>query len=89
MIGKRNINLNKSVLILLFLGLFTTQFLLIGAGTITQMATVDWFVTFGYDDEDQGYSCAVDSNGNAYVAGSYKINGSASNATLIKYDQNN
>ena len=88
MIGKKNINLNKISLILLFLGLFTTQFLVIGAGTITQMSTVDWFATFGYDDEDQGYSCAVDSNGNSYVAGSYKINGSNSNATLIKYNQN-
>ena len=65
-----------------------SQFLVIGVGTITQMAKVDWFVTFGYDDDDHGYSCAIDSNGNAYVAGEYKINGSNYNATLIKYNQN-
>lgn len=52
------------------------------------MATVDWYVTFGYDDTDQGYSCAVDSNGNAYVAGVYNIDGGNNNATLIKYNQN-
>jgi hypothetical protein len=88
MIGKKNIKLNKITLILLFMGLCGSQFLVIGVGTITQMATVDWFVTFGYDDDDQGYSCAVDSNGNVYVAGDCKINGSNYNATLIKYDPN-
>ena len=88
MIGKKNIKLNKTILILLSLGLCGSQFLVIGVGTITQMATVDWYATFGYDDLDQGYSCAVDSNGNAYVAGDCKINGGNYNATLIKYDQN-
>ena len=88
MIGKKNVKLKKNVLILLFLGLWGSQFLVIGVGTITQMATVDWFVTFGYDNDDHGYSCAIDSNGNAYVAGEYKITGSNYNATLIKYNQN-
>ena len=64
MIGKKDVKLNKIVLVLLFMGLCGSQFLAIGVGTITQMATVDWYVTFGYDDVDQGYSCAVDSNGN-------------------------
>ncbi len=88
MIGKKNVKLNKPILILLILGFSGSQFLVIGVGTITQMATVDWFATFGYDNEDQGYSCAVDSYGNAYVAGDCKINGGNTNATLIKYDQN-
>ncbi|MHA1507168.1 MAG: SBBP repeat-containing protein [Promethearchaeota archaeon] len=88
MIGKKNFKLNKNILILLVLGLCMSQFLVIGVGTITQMAKVDWYVTFGYDDDDHGYSCAIDSNGNAYVAGEYKINGSNYNATLIKYNQN-
>jgi len=65
-----------------------SQFLVIGVGTITKMATVDWYATFGYEDLDQGYSCAVDSYGNAYVAGDCKVNGGNTNATLIKYDQN-
>ncbi|KAF5428047.1 MAG: Beta-propeller repeat-containing protein [Candidatus Methanomarinus sp.] len=88
MIRKKNIKLNKNILILLFLGLFGSQFIVIGGSAITQMATVDWYVTFGYDDLDQGYSCAVDSYGNAYVAGDCKVNGGNYNATLIKYDQN-
>jgi len=88
MTGKKNSKLNKILLMFLFMGLFGTLFLGKGVSTITEMATVDWYVTFGYDDVDQGYSCAVDSNGNAYVAGEYKINGSNTNATLIKYDQN-
>ena len=88
MIGKMNSKLNKILLMILFMGLFGTLFLGKGVSIITEMATVDWYVTFGYDDVDQGYSCAVDSNGNAYLAGEYKINGSNTNATLIKYDQN-
>lgn len=88
MIGKKNVKLKKNVLILLFLGLWGSQFLVIGVGTITQMATVDWYATFGYDNDDHGYSVAIDSNGNAYVAGEYKITGSNYNATLIKYNQN-
>ena len=87
MIRKKNIKLRKFLLILLFIGLSNSLFSVKGAGTITEMAIVDWYVTFGYDDVDQGYSCAVDSNGNAYVAGDTKINGSPSNATLIKYNQ--
>jgi len=86
--SKMKSNDRKKERILLFLGLWGSQFLVIGVGTITQMATVDWFVTFGYDNDDHGYSCAIDSNGNAYVAGEYKITGSNYNATLIKYNQN-
>ncbi|MBY9011792.1 MAG: SBBP repeat-containing protein [Candidatus Lokiarchaeota archaeon] len=88
MIGKMNSKLNKILLMILFMGFFGTLFLGKGVSTITEMATVDWYVTFGYDDVDQGYSCAVDSNGNAYVAGNSKINGGNTNATLIKYNQN-
>jgi len=73
---------------MLSLGLFGSQFQVIGVGAITEMATVDWYVTFGYDDVDHGYSCAVDTSGNAYVAGGTKINGGTTNATLIKYDEN-
>ena len=88
MIGKKNVKLKKNILILLFLGLWGSQFLVIGVGTITQMATVDWYATFGYDNDDHGYSVAIDSNGDVYVAGEYKITGSNYNATLIKYNQN-
>ena len=88
MIKKKKGKMNIIFLVLLFLGLYGSQFQVLGIGAITEMATVDWYVTFGYDDVDQGYSCAVDSNGNAYVAGGTKINGGPNNATLIKYDQN-
>ncbi len=73
MIRKKKVKLNTIFLVLVFLGLCGSQFQVIGVGAITEMATVDWYATFGYDDVDQGYSCAVDSNGNAYVAGDTKM----------------
>jgi hypothetical protein len=85
---KKKNNLRLYFLTLLFLGCFGAQNHVLGVDTITEMATVDWYATFGYDDVDQGYSCAVDSTSNAYVAGDTKLNGGVSNATLIKYDQN-
>ncbi|GAG58734.1 unnamed protein product, partial [marine sediment metagenome] len=56
--------------------------------TITELSTVDWYVTYGGEDLDQGWDCAVDSNNNSYLIGTTRLDGGATNATLLKYDIN-
>lgn len=45
----------------------------------------DWVKSWGYNETDHGYSVAIDSSGNSYIAGDVYQNG-ALNATVIKYD---
>ena len=56
--------------------------------TITELSTVDWYVTYGGEDSDEGWGCAVDSTNNSYLIGTTRLNGGATNATLLKYDIN-
>lgn len=44
----------------------------------------EWIQSWGYDEVDHGYSVAIDSNGNSYIAGDVTQNG-VLNATVIKY----
>jgi len=37
--------------------------------TITELSTVDWYVTYGGEDSDEGWDCAVDSTNNSYLIG--------------------
>ena len=53
--------------------------------TINELSTVDWYVTYGAEDTDQGWDCAVDSDNNAYLIGTTRIGGGATNSTLLKY----
>lgn len=56
------------------------------AYAITELATVDWYVTYGGEDSDEGWDCAVDSNNNSYLIGTTRLDGGAPNATVIKYN---
>ncbi|MFX1389128.1 MAG: hypothetical protein ACFE9Z_03580 [Promethearchaeota archaeon] len=71
--------------ILMFLGFLSAAINSYGY-TITELSTVDWYVTYGSDDLDQGWDCAIDSLGNAYLIGTTSLNGISDNATLVKYD---
>lgn len=83
-------NNNKSIIIVLFSAFIFVGFLSIATDThgytITELSTVDWHVTYGAEDLDQGWDCAVDSENNAYLIGTTRLDGGATNATLLKYD---
>ena len=85
-IKKKNL---KTITIALFSILLFVGFLSIVTNTngytITELSTVDWYVTYGGEDLDQGWDCAVDSENNAYLIGTTRLDGGATNATLLKY----
>lgn len=68
----------------LFIGFFFI--VKVSYGDITELSTVDWYVTYGAEDLDQGWDCAVDSDNNAYLIGTTRLDGGTANATLLKYD---
>lgn len=90
MISKKN-NLKHINIVLLSILMFVGLLFIVTDShgyTITELSTVDWYVTYGGEDSDEGWDCAVDSNNNSYLIGSTRLGGGTTNATLLKYDNN-
>ena len=81
---------NKTFTIVLFSAFIFVGFLSVATVsygyTITELSTLDWYVTYGAEDSDQGWDCAVDSENSAYLIGSTRLGNGNNNATLLKYD---
>ncbi len=89
---KTKVNNLKSINIALISILFLVSFLFLlpksQAFNITELSTVDWYVTYGGNETDEAWDCAVDISNNSYLIGTIMSDNGATNATLLKYNVN-